>query len=178
MVDCSVTERETKNGGVLFYTVVTVEFDIVSAEDGSSHTICTVGEAMDSGDKSTNKSQSAAYKYAAMMAFCIPIEGDNDTENQTHEVAPKKIIAATRPLEMSPSVKTTPPDPHAELKDRARIFADMVDSAKTSMALTDTLAKGVKVQADLKQNLPEWSDRLMGKITAKQNELLQKEQVA
>jgi hypothetical protein len=33
---------------------------------------------------------SAAYKYAAMMAFCIPTEGDNDTENQTHEVAAKQ----------------------------------------------------------------------------------------
>jgi hypothetical protein len=32
---------------------------------------------------------SAAYKYAALMAFCIPTEGDNDTENATHEVTPK-----------------------------------------------------------------------------------------
>ncbi len=49
----------------------------------------TYGEAMDSGDKSTNKAMSAAYKYAAMQAFCIPTEGDHDTENQTHEdIAP------------------------------------------------------------------------------------------
>jgi hypothetical protein len=32
---------------------------------------------------------SAAYKYAAMQAFSIPTEGDNDTENYTHEVMPK-----------------------------------------------------------------------------------------
>jgi hypothetical protein len=44
---------------------------------------------MDSGDKATNKAMSAAYKYAAMQAFSIPTEGDNDTENHTHEVMPK-----------------------------------------------------------------------------------------
>jgi hypothetical protein len=32
---------------------------------------------------------SAAYKYAAMQAFAIPTEGDNDTENQNIEPAPK-----------------------------------------------------------------------------------------
>ncbi len=80
------TERETKNGGVLFYTRLTVEFDLVSVKDGSKHTICTVGEAMDSGDKSSNKAMSAAYKYAAFMAFCIPTEGDNDADSTTHEV--------------------------------------------------------------------------------------------
>jgi hypothetical protein len=81
-----VAERETKNGGVLFYTRLTVEFDLVSVKDGSIHTICTVGEAMDSADKSSNKAMSAAYKYAAFMAFCIPTEGDNDADATTHEV--------------------------------------------------------------------------------------------
>jgi hypothetical protein len=81
-----VAERESKNGGVLFYTRLTVEFDLVSVKDGSIHTICTVGEAMDSADKSSNKAMSAAYKYAAFMAFCIPTEGDNDADATTHEV--------------------------------------------------------------------------------------------
>ena len=82
-------ERVSKNGGALFYVTVDVEFDFVCAEDGSKHTVKTFGEAMDSGDKATNKAMSAAYKYAALQAFAIPTEGDNDTENQTHEVAPK-----------------------------------------------------------------------------------------
>ena len=82
-------ERMSKSGGNLFYVTVEAEFDLVSAEDGSKHTIRTFGEAMDSGDKATNKAMSAAYKYAAMQAFSIPTEGDNDTENHTHEVMPK-----------------------------------------------------------------------------------------
>ena len=82
-------ERQTAKGSPLFYVTVEVEFDFVSAEDGSKHTVKTYGEAMDSADKATNKAMSAAYKYAAMQAFCIPTEGDNDADAHTHEVAPK-----------------------------------------------------------------------------------------
>jgi type IV secretory pathway VirJ component len=82
-----VTERATQKGGALFYVVVEVEFDFVSAKDGSKHTVKTYGEAMDSADKATNKAMSAAYKYAVMQAFCIPTEGDNDADATTHVVA-------------------------------------------------------------------------------------------
>lgn len=87
-----VVERKTAKGGALFYTTVEVEFDFVSAEDGSVHTVKTFGEAMDSADKSTNKAMSAAYKYAAMQAFCIPTEGDNDADATTHEVLADDLI--------------------------------------------------------------------------------------
>jgi hypothetical protein len=86
VVDRSVTEHQTAKGGTLFYTVVKVEYDFVHAEDGSKHTVTMIGEAMDSGDKSSNKAQSAAYKYACFQAFCIPTEGDNDADATTHEV--------------------------------------------------------------------------------------------
>lgn len=89
VMDRTVSEHQTKSGGTLFYTVLKVEFDFVSAEDGSKHTVCTIGEAMDSGDKSSNKAMSAAYKYACFQAFCIPTEGDNDADATTHEVRPK-----------------------------------------------------------------------------------------
>lgn len=93
MIGRTVTERETAKGGVLFYVVVEAEFDFVSAADGTRHTIKTYGEAMDSGDKATNKAMSAAYKYAAMQAFCIPTEGDNDADLHTHEIAPRRRAA-------------------------------------------------------------------------------------
>lgn len=86
----SCEERQSKNGGALFYVTVEAEFDFVSAEDGSKHTVKTFGEAMDSGDKATNKAMSAAYKYAAFQAFSIPTESDNDADAHTHEVAGKR----------------------------------------------------------------------------------------
>jgi len=82
-----VTERTTKNGTALFYVVLDVDYDLVSAVDGSIHTVSVIGEAMDSGDKATNKAMSAAYKYMALQVFCIPTEGDNDADKTTHEVA-------------------------------------------------------------------------------------------
>jgi hypothetical protein len=91
--DREVIERQNKSGTALFYVTLTVEFDFVAAEDGSKHTVVTVGEAMDSGDKASNKAMSAAYKYAAFQTFCIPTEGDNDADSTTHEVA----AAATDP---------------------------------------------------------------------------------
>jgi hypothetical protein len=81
-----VVERTNAKGTALFYVTVCAEFDFVCAEDGSKHTVVTFGEAMDSGDKATNKAMSAAYKYACMQAFSIPTEGDNDADATTHEV--------------------------------------------------------------------------------------------
>jgi hypothetical protein len=98
-------ERSSKSGGALFYVTVEVEFDFVSAEDGSKHTVKTFGEAMDSGDKATNKAMSAAYKYAAFQAFSIPTESDNDADAHTHSVAPKTVLIA--PLIASIDAATT-----------------------------------------------------------------------
>jgi hypothetical protein len=92
VLDRTCSERQSARGNALFCVNLTVRFDFVSTQDGSKHEIVTLGEAMDSGDKATNKAMSAAYKYAAMMAFCIPTVGE-DGENDTHEVTP----AAPRP---------------------------------------------------------------------------------
>jgi len=81
-------ERETAKGGRMAYSFVDVEFDLISAFDGSKHTARTTGEGMDSADKSTNKAMSAAYKYMAFMVFCIPTEGDNDADGHTPDVKP------------------------------------------------------------------------------------------
>lgn len=86
VIEREITERQSAKGGALFYVTIKAEYDIVSAIDGSSHTASAYGEAMDSGDKATNKAMSAAYKYMAMQLFCIPTEGDNDADASTHEV--------------------------------------------------------------------------------------------
>lgn len=82
----NVVERESAKGGALFYVTVKAEFDFVCAEDGSKHTVVAFGEAMDRGDKGTNKAMTAAYKYACFEAFCIPTEGSEDADSETHEV--------------------------------------------------------------------------------------------
>lgn len=94
VIDRQVIERATRNGGALFYVTLSVKYHFVSSHDGSSHAVIAIGEAMDSGDKATNKAMSAAYKYACFQTFCIPTEA-MDADAETHEVAPKKDNRAT-----------------------------------------------------------------------------------
>jgi len=85
-------ERTNAKGTALFYVTIKADFDFVGI-DGSIHTVSTYGEAMDSGDKATNKAMSAAYKYAAFQAFCIPTEETAiDADSETHEVV-KPILS-------------------------------------------------------------------------------------
>lgn len=93
MIRRECQERQTAKGNAIFYVTVEAEFDFVSAEDGSIHTVKTFGEAMDMSDKATNKAMSAAYKYACLQAFAIPTEGDNDADSSTPIIEPKNIGA-------------------------------------------------------------------------------------
>lgn len=152
MLSREVTERASRNGGAMFYTVVEAEFDLVASEDGSKHTIRTFGEAMDSSDKSTNKAMSAAFKYAAMQAFCIPTEGDNDADATTHEVVTKGNKADKSPpslkerlegaLQAVANEKTT--DGVQKLYERTaglRSELDKVDRIRLEQALTDRVSE-------------------------------------
>ncbi len=103
--DRSVTERPTKSGGVSTYVVLTVDFDFVSSIDGSKHTVSTMGEAMDSADKATNKAMSAAMKYACLMAFQIPTEGDNDADAHHPEPALRKASPELPPADVDAIVE-------------------------------------------------------------------------
>lgn len=88
VLDRSREERPSKSGGVMFTTILTVRLRF-TATDGSFVDAVTIGEAMDSGDKSTNKAMSAAQKYALLEALCIPTEEPKDSENDSPEPAPR-----------------------------------------------------------------------------------------
>ena len=99
-----VQERASKGGGTLFCTRVDVRFTLVCAEDGSSVSGTVVGEAMDTGDKSSNKAMSAAMKYFFFQVFCIPTEGDNDADARTHQP-----VVAMKPVQQAPVAQPEPP---------------------------------------------------------------------
>jgi len=125
-------ERTSKSGGALFYITVEAEFDFVSSEDGTKHTVKTFGEAMDSGDKATNKAMSAAYKYACFQAFSIPTESRDDADYQTHEVMPPSINA-----------------------DQAIEIQDFIDETKTDVAgLLDWVSKNTNTKVTEVAQIP------------------------
>jgi hypothetical protein len=158
IVDHTLTERgKTRNGNAIYSAIVTAEFDFVSADDGTIHVVRTMGEAMDSSDKATNKAMSAAYKYAALMTFAIPTEGDNDADAHTHEVvAPQPISDADYALLIQlfdatktdvkgfcnyfgvPAVKSLPAD--AFPKAKAMLEKKLAEVAKQDDTLADDAA--------------------------------------
>lgn len=141
----NTVERTTKTGGVIFYTTVKMKYKLISAIDGSSVECCTVGEAMDSADKSTNKAMSAAYKYLCLQIFCIPTEGDNDAD-------------ATTPPPVQP--KTAKQPTIAERVEKFKKFietATLDDLNKASDNFTELKKQADKDTAE--KLLTLWNDR-------------------
>ena len=114
VLDMKREERTSKSGAILLYTILTIKFTFFT-DDGSKVESVTVGEAMDSGDKSCNKAMSTAYKYALMQIFCIPTQEDKDTESQTN------VIVKPPTIQPSPIPKQPTPLPTAK---EARVIAE------------------------------------------------------
>lgn len=90
-------DRTSTQAKALIYSVCTMKYTVY-AEDGSFVETITVGEAMDSGDKSMNKAMATAFKYACFQLFCIPTEEMTnaesngkpiDPDSESHELAEK-----------------------------------------------------------------------------------------
>ncbi len=78
-----VSERLTKSGSKMFNVILEVDYIFRSLKDGSEYVLPYYGEGTDTGDKATNKAASAAYKVAVIQTFCIPVEGEQDPDQNT-----------------------------------------------------------------------------------------------
>ncbi len=78
------TQGTTSKGGVIYYTRLKIKFTFY-AKDGSSVESVVIGEAMDSGDKASNKALSIGLKYALLQVFCIPTEDDKDPDSVSYD---------------------------------------------------------------------------------------------
>jgi hypothetical protein len=113
-----VTKREeitiqSKSGGNLIRVVQEIVFRFF-ADDGSFIDVGPLyGEAMDSGDKATNKSNSIAQKYAFLMVFAIPTEDQDDPDKESHQPN------FTRTLPPPPPKPSIPKENAPRLNDRA-----------------------------------------------------------
>lgn len=87
VIDLSREERQSNKGSALIYSILKVKFTLY-AEDGSNVSSIVTGEAMDSGDKGSNKALSIALKYCLMQLLLIRTEdlSNNDADAVTHEV--------------------------------------------------------------------------------------------
>lgn len=100
IVSRKMYERQSKMGGNIFYVILKVEYTFIAVEDGSKFSCVVLGEAMDSGDKATSKAMSCAYKNLVLQIFCVPTEGDNDPDAQSHQVAQAPVAPPADPAWM------------------------------------------------------------------------------
>lgn len=85
-------ERPTRSGGIMRFSKLTMAYDFF-ASDGSHVTVETVGEAMDTADKASNKAMSAAHKYGLLQTFCIPTGETPEADYNT----PEDVVGDPRP---------------------------------------------------------------------------------
>jgi hypothetical protein len=97
VLEREATQRQDDAGRLLVAVTLRVAFDLVSAEDATSHTIEAIGEALDPGDKATAKAMQSAYKYAVLQAFCVPALQGEDADASSYKLAPP--IASGEPIE-------------------------------------------------------------------------------
>ena len=96
--------RTTRNGAAMEIVTMRMEYKFCH-EDGSYVSCMTVGQAMDSGDKATNKAMAIAHKYAILQAFCIPTEDMEDPDAKAETLAP---AARSNAKANNPSPMTKP----------------------------------------------------------------------
>lgn len=104
-----IEEHKSSGGSVLFYCYVECEFDFVASADGSVHTARFVGESFDSGDKSTGKAETYAFRNCLAKTFVIPVNGA-DADSDRHESPP--IVPRNQPRR-EPEQRREPPPPSA-----------------------------------------------------------------
>jgi hypothetical protein len=137
-----------KKESVLLYTRLGITYKFF-AEDGSFIEAKVIGEAMDSGDKATNKAMSIAYKYACFQVFCIPTEEMIDPDAEVYEPAPKNKAAKAEkqpdkpkaPAQSQPPKTDQSPVPSPE--QMAEIAHHKIGEAKLSVIKKELERTGV-----------------------------------
>lgn len=105
-------ERPTRSGGIMRFAKLTMAYDFYAA-DGSHVTVETVGEAMDTADKASNKAMSAAHKYGLLQTFCIPTGSTPDADYNT----PEEIVGEPRPTTKNSTSAEKCPDCGGQMWD-------------------------------------------------------------
>lgn len=150
VTDIKREERTNKSGGLLIYTTLTIKHTFF-ADDGSHFDAVTVGEAMDSGDKSSNKSMSAALKYALLEVFCVPTEGDNDTENHSPEPSPYTQSSTTH------QEQNQPPSPSPTKQIAPRAIQSPRNASPVASGHQDVMFDDYKVIHSKEGTLKPWT---------------------
>jgi hypothetical protein len=87
---------ESTKGTKMVHVILKIRYDFIyGPKPDLKYSIVVYGEAMDRGDKATNKAMSAGYKYAVIQAFAIPVVGEPDPDNETPDIKGTSVVKAS-----------------------------------------------------------------------------------
>jgi hypothetical protein len=133
---------ENKNGTRQNRTQVRYTFRLVHAPSQQSESVVVIGEAIDVGDKSSNKAMTAARKYALIMLFNIETGTDpDDTPSTAQERAPARQSA---PRSASGAKLT----PRQECEQDIAAITSYADGVRVVTRYREAVAAGVFSEAD------------------------------
>lgn len=133
----------TKNGARMTMVICKIKYTFF-AEDGSHIESVIIGEALDTGDKATNKAMAIAYKYACFQVFCIPTEEMVDPDAESPEV---KVGVDKKKQEASKEGKKTDGNAADEKVTQAMINTIRSEQERTGIADELILSvRGVKAK--------------------------------
>lgn len=139
--------RKTQKGGEVLYQVLKVKYSFF-AEDGTSISATVIGEAMDSGDKVSNKCMSVAYKYACFQMLSIPTEDTCADPDNTNE-----SLTPTQPPTVpprQPQQQTNTQTGSAKPKSKYAVICDILkgsqfDLEDVSAYILQTFGEEIKI---------------------------------
>ena len=105
ILEVRVEQYETAKGTAMTNTSLVAKIIFYHAPSGTSFVVTSRGEGADSGDKSSNKALTGAYKYALRETFCIET-GDDPDKEPSGDRAGKKSAPKFGDLETGTGVST------------------------------------------------------------------------
>lgn len=137
VLDVGIEHATTSKGSAMTVTRVQVEYTFYGPA-GDSITCRTPGEAFDSGDKSTAKAMSVAYRTALLQALTLPTD-EPDPDETVEELAPRQQqqadrqqLPASRPAQRARGQEAQQADPW-----RKHLTPDERKALKDLMGVTD-----------------------------------------
>ena len=81
-----IERLEDVQAGKMRLVRINVQYEAISAEDGSSVSFAGIGEGCDTSDKAAGKALSYAYKTAIFQLFAVPVAGQDDPDQIVHTI--------------------------------------------------------------------------------------------
>lgn len=134
-------EVQTRNNTTMRHLKALIRYTFYAA-DGSSVEAITLGEAMDSGDKSSYKALAGASKYALLQVFMIPTSEPKDPENDS----PETVAAALPASVVKPAVEPA-------TAEETTLYLSIIENSKAQLPLNQLRADLLK-RFGTRENVP------------------------